>query len=87
MTKKEPARNGRGAKHSDAWKGIVSKEDYDKLTGMMSAARKKAFDEGLDMRDANLLMSLGGTGLYEPMNRQRAKEGKKPLKKDFSLWR
>ena len=37
-------------------------------------------------RDANCLMSLGGTGLFEPINRQRAKDGEKPLKKDFERW-
>ena len=85
MAKKETAKNT----GKEPWKGIVSKADYEKLTSKMSAKGKKEFDSGFDGKggaDTNFRMSLGATGFYEPLNRQMAKDGEKPLKKDYERW-
>ncbi|MBR2215966.1 MAG: hypothetical protein IJ849_09440 [Selenomonadaceae bacterium] len=68
------------------WDGIVTDEDYYKLTSRMSPERKKDFDEGFIRGEANFLMSLGGTGFYKPINDSEAAEGLPPREKNFEVW-
>ena len=62
---------------TEPWKGIMTKENYDKYTKGMPKAEKEDFDLGLVTHDTNCLMSLGALGLYEPMKRRTGARGKK----------
>lgn len=62
---------------TEPWKGIMTKENYDKYTKGMPKAEKEDFDLGLVTHDTNCLMSLGALGLYEPAKRRTGAKGKK----------
>lgn len=48
------------------WEGIMSKANYDKVTGGLTKKQKEDFDIGLTIRDVDLLMGLRVQGLYNP---------------------
>ena len=52
------------------WEGIMTKANYDKVTGGLTKKQKEDFDIGLTIRDVDLLMGLRAQGFYKPKRRK-----------------
>lgn len=63
------------------WEGIMTEENYKKVTKDLTKKQKEDFDAGLEVRDVDLLMGLRVQGLYNPAKKRtsagRRKNGAK----------